>query len=157
MTIPLSFKHVGFLLLNVDYQPNSKKMKYFDVEFIGVWKPLVIKFTKQNGMMTRVVMVNQIINTNHCAHIKKTWQGHDYVCPIKALLTLCSNYVTKNSVIPNNLWTLNNITNIQIRKINVRIQLATLCEHLNIIWCFWYGTYNTPPKRFWLDNSNLPL
>jgi len=71
---------------------------------------------------------------NHCAHKKENLtRTHDCVWQIKTLLTLCSNYVTKNSFILNNLWTLNT-TNIQIRKINVRIQLTTLWEHLNIIW-----------------------
>jgi hypothetical protein len=31
-------------------------------------------------MTTRVVMVNQTINTNHCAHINFFWQGHMIVC-----------------------------------------------------------------------------
>ncbi len=73
------------------------------------------------------IVVEIIVHTK-----KKTWQGHMIACDRSKLCSLC-DYVTKNSFILNNLWTLNT-TNIQIRKINVRIQLTTLWEHLNIIW-----------------------
>jgi len=82
-------------------------------------------------------------------HTKKNYtRTHDHKQLINVLLISWFAHDTYNNFNFDNLWTLNNTTNIQIKKINVE-KLKTLREHFNTIWCCW-KTYNKPPKDFCL-------
>ncbi len=114
------------------------------------FKLLIPRSTKQNGNDH----ISNDIDINHHLHIKKNWtKTHDHEQLINVLLILWFVHDTYNTFNFNNLWTLNNTTYIQIKRVNVK-KLKTLCEHLNTIWCCW-KTYNKPPKRFSPCSSNL--